>query len=177
MLKTSPLIFIPVRNGLIAGVVGFCLLLALYFMGKHPFLFNIFFDFRIILFGIFLALTVREIRDNYQDGIIFFWQGMIACLVFTIAFAIIIFALIWILCIAFPPFVSTYITTALDQARNFPPEVIDKIGKDVFEQSMKELEGVTGYYLAKHYFWQSFVISFFLSIIISVILRRQPKND
>jgi Protein of unknown function (DUF4199) len=175
--RLSPITAVPLRNGSIAGLLGFLLLIALYFMGKHPFLFMIFFDFRIMLFAVFMTLTLKEIRDSHQEGIIFFWQGMIANLVFTALFAVITSTLIWLLCILYDPFLSNYIVTALAQMKDLPAEVITRIGKNAHESNLTALAATNGYTLAKHYFWQSFVISFFISIIISVILRRQPKNN
>jgi hypothetical protein len=146
-------------------------------MGKHPLLFLIFFDFRIILFGIFFTLTLKEIRDNYQGGIIFFWQGMIANLLFTILFAVIASGLIWVFCILFPPFLTTYVSTFIEQMKAMPADFIAQMGKDAYQSNLKALSTTNGYDLAYTYFWQSFVISFFISIIISVILRRQPKTE
>ena len=170
-----PLASVSIRNGAIAGLLGFFILLALYIMGKHPFLFMIFFDFRIVMFGIFMSLTLKEIRDSYQDGIIFFWQGMIANLIFTFLFVLITFFSIWILCEIYPAFLVNYITTAIEQMMSISKEVIAQMGKDIFESNLKALSATNGYALAKHYSGQSFIISFFISIIISVILRRQPK--
>ncbi|MFN7260043.1 MAG: DUF4199 domain-containing protein [Cyclobacteriaceae bacterium] len=178
MLKNAPpLVSVSLRNGAIAGVLGFTILLALYFLGKHPFLFMIFFDFRIFLFAIFMTLTLKEIRDNYQGGIIFFWQGMIANFLFTTLFACITSFLILVWCGIFPAFLSDYLTTAVEQMKAMPAEAIGRIGKIEYQRNLEYISATNSYILAKHYFWQSFVISFFISIIISVILRRQPKND
>ena len=178
MLKNAPpLVSVSLRNGAIAGVLGFTILLALYFLGKHPFLFMIFFDFRIFLFAIFMTLTLKEIRDNYQDGIIFFWQGMIANFLFTTLFACITSFLILVWCGIFPAFLSDYLTTAVEQMKTLPTEAIERIGKIEYQRNLEYISATNSYILAKHYFWQSFIISFFISIIISVILRRQPKND
>jgi hypothetical protein len=178
MLKNAPpLVSVSLRNGAIAGVLGFTILLALYFLGKHPFLFMIFFDFRIFLFAIFMTLTLKEIRDNYQDGIIFFWQGMIANFLFTTLFACITSFLILVWCGIFPAFLSDYLTTAVEQMKAMPAEAIGRIGKIEYQRNLEYISATNSYILAKHYFWQSFVISFFISIIMSVILRRQPKND
>jgi Protein of unknown function (DUF4199) len=173
----SPSTKIPLRNGLIAGLLGFIVLLVLYFIGKHPFLFNVFFDFRIILFAIFMVITLREIRDAHQEGILFFWQGMIACLMFTIAFAVVTFFLIFIFTKLYPAFLSTYISLAIEQYKALPAETIERIGRKVYDEGLKVLPNTTGYDMAKRYFWQNFILSFFVSIIISVILRRQPKTD
>lgn len=173
----SPLVRISARNGVIAGLLGFVLLLGLYFMGKHPMLFMIFFDFRILLFAIFMTLTLKEIRDNYQDGIIFFWQGMIANLIFTIVFSVLMFGLMWLLCQFYEPFLNDYVSNLLDQLTAVKEEIIKQLGKKVYDSNFQSTAATNGYGLAKHYFWQSFIISFFLSIIISVILRRQPTNN
>ena len=109
--KLPPLIFIGLRNGLVAGLLGFCLLLALYYIGKHPFLFPVFFDFRIFLFGIFLIITLREIRDIHQEGILFFWQGMISSLLFTTIFAMVASFLISMFAAINPSFLQDYIST------------------------------------------------------------------
>jgi len=173
----SPLARISVRNGAIAGLLGFVLLLGLYFMGKHPMLFMIFFDFRILLFAIFMTLTLKEIRDNYQDGIIFFWQGMIANLIFTMVFSFLISGLIWLLCQFYEPFLKNYISNALEQLTTVEEEIVKQLGKNAYDSNFKAMAATNGYALAKHYLQQSFIISFFLSIIISVILRRQPKIE
>jgi hypothetical protein len=173
----SPLARISFRNGVIAGLLGSAVLLGLYFIGKHPMLFNIFFDFRILLFAIFMTLTLKEIRDNYQDGIIFFWQGMIANLIFTAVFSVLLFVFIWLLCQFYEPFLKDYITNALEQLAVVEKEIVKQLGKKAYDSNFQTMAATNGYVLAKHYFWQSFIISLFLSIIISVILRRQPTNN
>ncbi len=175
MFKKYPLVEVSVRNGAIAGVLGMILFIGLYYLGRHPFLIPFFFDFRIILFAVFIFFTLKEFRDYFQQGILFFWQGMIMSLLFTSLFAIIAFLIIWGFSTWRPAFVSTYISLTLEQARSMPPEIIEKIGKANYENSLKALPNARGIDLALLYFWQSFVISFFLSIIISVVLRRQPK--
>mgnify|MGYP001159291031 CR=1 FL=1 len=178
MLNRVPrLLFISVRNGLIAGVLGFIFLLALYYMGKHPFLFPIYFDFRIILFVVFMVMGLKELRDDHQDGVLSFGQGMISNLVFTIIFATISATLIWMLCAIEPRFLSDYIKTAMAQMESIAPAVIEQLGKEGYERNLNGLPATNGSDLALDYFAKSFIVSFFLSIIISVILRRQPKTN
>jgi hypothetical protein len=76
-----------------------------------------------------------------------------------------------------PEFVSDYVAQFLEQAKAFPPEVIERIGKEVFERNLATLPETTAFDLAFLYFYQCFVISLFISIIISVILRRQPQTN
>ncbi|MFM8912482.1 MAG: DUF4199 domain-containing protein [Flammeovirgaceae bacterium] len=173
----NPLVRISLRNGLIAGLFACAALVALYAIGKHPMLFQVFFDFRIILFGLFFTLTLKELRDNFQEGVLHFWQGMLSCLSFTAVFALVTTIFIVLLCNFYTPFLTNYIELGLAQAKALPAETVKEIGKEVYDNMINSLPNVTGWALARKYCWQSFIISFFFSIIISVILRRQPNNQ
>lgn len=175
MFKHYPLVNVAVRNGLIAGVLGMVLFLGLYFMGRHPFLIPLVMDFRILLFAVLIFFTQKEFRDYFQQGILYFWQGMMMSFLFTLVFSAIGSVAVWAFCLWKPEFVTTYISLKLEQARELPPETITRIGKEHFDQIVAALPATRGVDLAFVYFWQSFVISLFISIIISVILRRQPK--
>jgi len=175
MFKKYPWVAIAVRNGLISGVVGMMMLLGLYFLGRHPFLIPPYMDFRIILFGVLLFFTIKEFRDYFQQGTLYFWQGMFMSLVFTSVFALVAFFIIWIFTVLRPEFISSYVSLKVEEIKLIPPEIVERIGKADYERVIKDLPATRGMDLAYLYFWQSFGISFFVSIIISVILRRQPK--
>ena len=171
----KPLLKVPLTNGAIAGALGIALLIALYYLGRHPFLIPVFMDFRILLFGIFLFFTLKELRDLHYSGILYFWQGIIASFLFVVTFAVLASAGIALFTFAVPDFLESYISLTLEQIRNLPKEVVDRIGKDVVESNLKQLPATNVLALANLYLWQSFMIGLFVSIIISVILRRQPK--
>lgn len=177
MPKPLPrLVAISIRNGSLAAALGFVFLIALYFLGKHPFLFPVYFDFRIVLFAVFMVLGLKELRDDYQQGELSFGQGMMTNLLFTIVFATLAAALIWILCTLHPKFLTDYIQTATEQIKSIEPQVIEQLGKDVYERNLKALPATNGSDLALDYLVKSFIISFFISMILSVILRKQPKG-
>jgi hypothetical protein len=171
------LAFLALRNGLIAGVLGFILLMALYYMGRHPFLFPIYYDFRIILLSVFVVMTLKEFRDDHQDGILYFGQAMVGSFLFTFTFALVASLLVWIFCLIIPEFVTTYIKVATEQLTLIQPEVIEQLGKEEFDRNLNKLPNTLGSDLALDYFGKTFIISFFISVIISVILRRQPKPN
>lgn len=171
------LIRVPARYGLIAGVLGFALIVVLYYIDRHPFLIPVFFDFRVALFGIFTFFVLKELRDYHFGGLLFFWQGLAACGSFVITFAVIASLLIWIFGLNVPGFVIQYVELATNQLKTFPQETIDQIGRDVYERNLAQLPGTKAFDLAALYFVQCFGIGLFISIIISVILRRQPVNS
>lgn len=166
---------VSLRYGALAGVLGSALLIGLYYMHRHPFLIPVFFDFRIILFGFFIFFTLREIRDHYQDGILYFWQGFIASLLFTLCYALITSLVLLAFMAVVPAFLSDYIHLSVQQLKSLPPEVIERIGEDVYKNNLALLPATDRLDLSFLYFLQSLMISLFVSIILSVILRRQPK--
>src|SRR6267378_8654900 len=129
MFRKYPWIAVAARNGLIAGIVGMMMFLGLYFLGRHPFLIPPYMDFRIILFGVLLFFTLKEFRDYFQQGTLYFWQGMFMSLVFTSVFALVAFVIIWIFTAINPRFVGSYVSLTLDQIKSIPPEIVERIGK------------------------------------------------
>ncbi len=166
---------VSLRYGVLAGILGSALLIGLYYMHRHPFLIPVFFDFRIILFGFFVFFTLREVRDHYQNGILYFWQGFIASFLFTLCYAFIASMVLMAFMVIEPAFLSDYVNLSVQQLKSLPPEVIERIGEDVYQKNLDMLPATDRLDLAFLYFLQSLMISLFISIILSVILRRQPK--
>lgn len=162
------------RYGLVSGVLGFIILLILFYTDHHPFLIPVFLDYRIIMFSIVFVFALREVRDYYQDGILHFWQGMMSSLLMTLSFTLVACSALYTFALAVPEFVTTYINLSFVQVKAFSADDIDRIGREVYEEGVKSLQEADAAFLASRYFVQSMIISFFISIIISVILRRQP---
>ena len=173
----SPFVRVPVRYGAIAAILCVGFVISIYYLGTHPLLINPYLDFRVPVFILLLFFSLKEIRDFYREGILYFAQGMIACFVFTFVFALIAGVLIWLICLLHPAFLSSYISGATEQIKSIPPDIIERIGKEELERNIKALPATNGVVLAIDYFGKSFIISFFISVIISVILRRQPKPE
>lgn len=172
----KPIIKVSVRYGVLAGITGWVLLLILYFIGRHPFLIPVYMDFRIILFVVFIFFTLREIRDYYQNGVLYFWQGIISCFLFTVCYAVCASLLLFIFMNVDGDFLPEYIRRSIATVQSLPQDAIDRIGKDVYDRNLRLLPQTTLLDLTFLYFFQSFLISLFLSIILSVILRREPKS-
>ncbi len=170
------LIKVSLRYGVLAAIIGSGLLITLYYIDRHPFLIPVYLDFRIILFAVFMFFALREIRDYYQGGVLYFWQGFIACFLFTLCYALIASAAVVAFVYFVPEFLSEYIRLEIVQLKSLTPEVIKSIGQEVYERNLELLPSTTGATLGLTYFVQSFLISFFISVILSVTLRRQPQT-
>lgn len=177
-IKRLPvLVRIPLRYGVIGGVLGFVLVVVLYYIDRHPFMIKVIFDFRVALFAVFLFFVLRELRDYHFGGLLFFWQGLIASWLFVLTYAIIASSLIWLFALNVPEFVRQYIELATNLVKGYSKEDIAQMGTEAYEKSLALLPSTTGFSLAMLYLVQCLIIGLFISIIISVILRRQPTNQ
>lgn len=176
MWPKQPLTRVSVKFGFLAAVFGCLFGWILYTMDRHPFLVPVFFDFRIVLLAFSLFFTLRELRERYYNGILFFWQGMIASAMHTLVFALCTSLAVYAFAGAHPEFVSDYVRLFREQAAAFPPDVVEKIGKETMDRNLRAIAATKPADLAVLYAWQSGLISLFVSVVIAVILRRQPKT-
>lgn len=170
------LIKVCIRYGLVAGALSFILLIVMYYLGRHPLLIAPYLDFRIVLFSILLFFGLKEFRDYHQGGVLYFWQAMIGSAVVVVVASVTSSIGLQVFGMIDKDFVSTYVTQMVSYLQTFSKEDVERIGKDVFERNINQLPTTNISVLAITYFAQGLGIGFFVSIILSVILRRQPKN-
>lgn len=174
-MKKSPLISISVKYGLIAAALAIFILIATFYFGNHPMMVAPYLDFRIILFGLFMFFGLREFRDT-QEGVLYFWQGMIGGFVIvTVAGTVAALGLL-IFSSLEKEFISSYVEAVTQYLKTFPKEDIERIGKEVYERNLEQLPSTNGKQLASLYFVQGMMIGLFVTIILSVILRKHPKT-
>ncbi|MBS1951744.1 MAG: hypothetical protein OJF59_001606 [Cytophagales bacterium] len=179
MMKfTKNLLFIiPFRFGLIGGLIGSLAIMVLFYLGRHPFLIPVIFDFRIVIYAMFIFITLKVLRDNYLNGSLLFWQGMTGSYVFLVTAALTGALSTFCLAIAQNGFLTGYIGAKQQQMTDFKKEFIDELGAAMYQQQLSKLADTTAFDLAIDYFLKSLVIGLFLTIIISVILRKQKQTQ
>jgi Protein of unknown function (DUF4199) len=177
MNAKSPLLKVPFRYGLLGGVIGSIVIVVLYFIGRHPFLLPVIFDFRIILIGVFIFFSLKELRDYHLQGVMFFWQGMIGSYVFIITSALMGSLFTWGFARWNAGFLPSYVEKLQQQMLSYKEEIITSVGIDAYNQQLAKLPFTSPLDLAGDYFLKSMIIGLFLAIIISVILRKQPKTE
>jgi hypothetical protein len=160
------------RYGAVAGVLSAILLVILYYAGRNPFLISPFLDFRIFIFGVFIFFSLREFRDFYQGGTLFFWQALFGSFVIVMLSSLISSAGLYLFGSVEEEFVTSYVQQMTQYLKTFPPEEIQRIGKDIYERNLRELPSTNISTLVLTHFAQGIIIGFFVSIILSVILRK-----
>ncbi|MEO8471413.1 MAG: DUF4199 domain-containing protein [Chryseolinea sp.] len=175
-MMINKLLRIAVRYGLIGGAIAFLLLLIMYYLGRHPLLVSPFIDFRILLFGIFIYFALREFRDYDQEGVLYFSQAMLGGFTVIFILSVVASALLLIFGTFVKGFVVEYVEQVIVYVKGFSEDDIKTIGKDVYDRNLAALPATNISTLAITYFIHGLVIGFFVNIILSAILRRQPKT-
>ncbi len=175
-MLNNPLFKIPFRYGLLGGLTGSIAITVLYFMGRHPFLLPIVLDFRIIIFSVFIFFSLREVRDYFQEGILYFWQGMVGSYVVIIVSGIIGALFTLALATWNSQFVPSYIEKLEKQMQGYKDEIIKSVGIEAYNQQLAKLPLTSPFDMASDYFLKSLIIGLFLAIVFSVIVRRTPKT-
>jgi hypothetical protein len=174
-MKRSSLVTVSLRSGVAAGVLAFVLMVGLFYMNRHPLMMAPYFDFRVILFGVFIFFAQKEYRDYFQEGVMYFWQGMmIALITFTVA-NIISSVGMQIFGMLEDRFVTSYVEQMRTYLLTFPEQEVKRIGKEIFDSNFKQLSSTNVFDLTISFFVKGTVIGLFVSVIISIILRKQPK--
>ena len=174
---SRPLVRVMARYGLISGILSIVSVISFFYMGKHPFWIFPMFDVRILFIAIFLVFGLREVRDYFFGGILFFWQGLGGSLVLLAVMA----AVSWVGVMVFgslePGFLTEYVKQGLEQISALTPDALKQIGAPAVEETRRTLPSTTLSWMAQRYAMQTFAFGFFITIIIAVVLRRQPSNN
>lgn len=176
MKKPSPLVIISARFGAFAAFLSVAAMTLMYYLGRHPLMVAPFLDFRIILYGIFIFFSLKEYREFHKNGVLYFWQGMIGSFIVVATAAMLGSILIRIFGSVEINFIPSYITAMTEYLEAFPEADIKRLGRENFERNLSELQSTNISQIASLYIAQSFGIGLFISIILSVILRKQPKS-
>jgi len=170
------LLSISIRYGTVGGILAFILLIVTFYLGRHPLTTSPFLDFRILLFGIFIYFTLKEFRDYEQEGVLYFSQAMVGGFTVIMIMTTITSIMLQVFGTLEKDFVATYIEQVTAYVKAFSKEDIERVGKEIYERNLAALPTTNISTLTVTYFIHGMVIGFFVNIILSVILRRQPKT-
>jgi hypothetical protein len=119
---------------------------------------------------------LKEFRDYEQGGELYFAQAMIGGFAVIMIMTTITSIMVQVFGTFEKNFVTTYIEQVMSYLKSFSKEDIERVGKEVYDRNLAELPTTNISKLTITYFVHGMVIGFFVNIILSVILRRQPKT-
>lgn len=167
----NKLVAVPLKYGLIGGVVVILLFLIFYFLNLNPLVNIKMVD--IFILTIFILFALKEFRDRYNNRQLHFWQGMTGGVInyLTIAITSAIFILIMTVIID-PDMTTKYIESRIALLHENKQTLIDTMDEKTYIDTVAGVKGTTGFDLALDDFLKKSIIGLFLTIIISVILRK-----
>lgn len=172
-MKVRPFIKVGFLYGTVAGTLTLALFIATYYLGRHPLLISPFLDFRIFLFGVFLFFALKELRDYYNAGTLFFWQAFACGAILVMVASLVAATGVYFFGTLEKHFLETYINQMTIYLKNFDEFDIERIGREPYERNLMSLPATNNLQLASTYYIQGTILGFFLTIIFSVIMRKQ----
>lgn len=174
--RFNPLLTVSLRYGLLASAAGLASVIAFFYMGKHPFWIFPLFDIRILVISILLFFCLKELRDYFFGGLLFFWQGMAGSIIFISVMSLIGFAGIYCFGSFEKMFVSEYVRQGLEQINALSDTSAAQIGKPAVEEMKITLPKTSLFWMAKRYAIQTLTFGLFICVIISVVLRKHNQQ-
>ena len=176
----KPIFRIPLKYGLIASVFGMLLIVVLFYLNRHPLLIPPMFDFRILLFGLFIYFGLKEFRDYHNDGILNFWQGIIMSFIIYMLVGILVGCFLMFFANLVPEFLDSYIAGAIEgmemSKARLTAEGEITMSEAEFNNQLVLTKDTTPVMLTVDYIIKSSFIGFFIAIILSVVLRRTEQR-
>ncbi len=171
----APLVKVPVRFGLMGVGVLLGIFLIYYFSGNNPLIEMDMLDLFIV--PIFLYFGVREYRDNFNNGKMEFWQGMTAGLfIYMIIAAVFSGVLFLFLEYLDTSLAESYIDSKLAELSDSEQKIIEEMGQASYDEMVTSTTATTVKVLVLDTFLRKVAIGFFLTSVISIVMKRKNKS-
>ncbi len=176
MNTKKPLVSVPLKFGITGSIMIIVMFVVFYFSSENPLGEISTFDFFIL--PIFLFLAIKEYRDTYNAKLMEFWQGMTVGFGTYISIAIItsLFILLFVSVIN-PDILDTYVASRIDILVEGKEGMIADIGEQAYLESLSEVKLVSLADVVLDNFLKKLMLGLFLTIAVSVIMKRKPKPD
>ncbi len=168
-----------IKTALLYGALCAGLLMVLFVVlfvgGKHPQMINPVLDIRLVLLPVFMFLSLKIYRDNLNGGVLHLWQGLIGGAIIVVVVGLLMMAFISIYGQLETEYVPRYVSEITQFFEKGRPAFVEQQGEEVLDAQLEKLPHTTAFALALDYFWKTLLIGVFWNIIISIIIRKQPK--
>ena len=131
----------------------------------------------LFILPIFLYFGIREYRDTFNSGQMEFWQGMTTGLLTYSMIALFFGGFLFL----FLNYLDTSVTKGfieikLDDLTESKDKIVEEMGIESYDKAFKSTEATTVSDLIKDNMIRKGVIGFFLTSIISVIMKRKGET-
>ena len=162
-----------VKYGLIGGALIVLLYIILVFFKINPLVATKKLDYGFIILPVFIFFSIKEYRDFRNEGKLRFWQGLLVgfltLLVLSFASALVVWSF---LSLFGDDFLRQYIVDRTILLEEYKPMIVESASEEVYERTYADLQNVTPWILAFDDMIKKIFAGLFITLIISVILRR-----
>ncbi|PZX51809.1 uncharacterized protein DUF4199 [Algoriphagus ratkowskyi] len=161
------------KFGGFAGVLSILAFITLSFLYSDPTNLNLIFGYAITPIAIFLA--VKFYRDYSNEGNLSFSEGMSVGFVAYMLEAIVSLAGIWLILIVHPDLFDRIKTSKLNVLGASKDTIIAQVGEGSFDLTLVSINNMIPWDIALNDALWKIIPGLFFTIIISIILRKNPN--
>jgi hypothetical protein len=155
------------------GIIGgaFCGLafVVFYFVGAEPISFTEIFGY--IIIPIFVFLGIKNFKDNMNDKVLSFGQGMTVGFFIYSLLALISAVVIFIMLHVDPAVFNEYKEATMSLLEERKEEIMQQLGSESYEATLKSMSGMTIFDVVLNDFLRKLIPGLFFTIILSIILK------
>ncbi len=145
--------------------------------GSNPLLDIRHFLFDLVIYFLFIYFAQREFKTYQNDGFLHFWQGMsIAFIVYLPAAVIFTVGMLLIMQMD-PSMMENYRLGALAFLESKKDVLLEGISQEEYAQRVKEIDAITISDLVISSGLKKILAGFFITPVVSIILRKKPKQS
>jgi len=169
----NPYLVVPFKYGMVGGVLSITLFFVLLLLGENPLINGTLFSFFFI--PIFVFFAIKEFKKYYNASYLHFWQGMTIGFGTYMILALVSAGFIWLYLVSLDPgLLQDYITNRVDLMMGSQADLVDRLGQDTFDTSLASVKGATAFDLALDDLLRKVFAGFFITTVISVVMRQRP---
>lgn len=171
----SPYLVVPFKYGMVGGVLSIALFFVLLLLDENPLINGTLFSFFFI--PIFVFFAIKEFKKYYNASYLHFWQGMTIGFGTYMILAMLSGIFIWIyLELLDPDLLVDYIANRVELMRGSKENLVDRLGQDTYDTSLASVQAATAFDLAVDDFLRKVFAGFFITTVISVVMRQRPMT-
>lgn len=159
--------------GSLGGILSLLAFAVLAWLQPDPTNLNLIFGYVITPVSIFLAL--KYFKEYSNNGFISFAEGMSVGFVTYLLIAIISGLGIWVILLFFPDLFELVKASKMDVLASSKDSIVSQVGEESYQNTLKSVQRMVPFDVALNDAIWKIIPGLFFTIIISIILRKNPN--
>ncbi|MEP5612153.1 MAG: DUF4199 domain-containing protein [Cyclobacteriaceae bacterium] len=144
--------------------------------GSNPLLDIRHFLFDLVIYFLFIFFAQKEFKTYHNEGILHFWQGMTIAFVVYLPAAVISTVSLLLIFQMDPSIMENYREGALAFLESKKIVLLEGITQEEYMQRVNDVDAITSTDLVISSGLKKVLAGFFITPVVSIILRKKPKQ-